>query len=283
MANTKPNHRGKKRRLFRLVHVSSVTSVGTGFNNGMAQISSFVRSFDTLPPMRKILGTAFAIAILAACSGGSPSSSSSTPMSISYLPVDLATDPFDWDHAGVDDWPARLFPPIHIFGKEYEGKAEATLMFDMLQVDTPIYAAFDGTVERVDDQPEQCDTELYVRPDSGDQVNHLSYDHVIPTDAMRVEGAHFNAGDVIATLAAWNCGDSPIARVEMMVVHQEDGGEIQARCPLVLLDPQRSSTILEQIDSVMTSWNAMNPHSSYTDDELMNGVCATEFTSAEPQ
>jgi hypothetical protein len=230
--------------------------------------------------MRTLLSATLALAALAGCS--EDTSPTGTPMAISHLPIDLATDPFNWDHAGVDDWPARLFPPIHIFGKEYEGKPEATLMFDLLKVGTPVYAAFDGSVERVFEQPEQCDTELYVRPDSGDQINHLSYDHIIPTDAMRVSGARFRAGDQIGTVPAWSCGNAQIGRLEMMVVHQ-DGGAVQARCPLVLIDPVKTATILSQIEAVMTAWNARNPHSAYTADELATGPCASEFTSANPQ
>ena len=198
-------------------------------------------------------------------------------MAISYLAVDLSTHPFLADsQIDLINWPAALFEPIHVYGKSYDGIKEATLMFDMLKVGTPIYAPFDGQIQQVTDQPESCDTEMYFTDNNNDQQHHLSYDHVKPLAGYLTKGSKFKAGDQIATVPAWECKQN-FGRVEMMVVV----GTTQvtaSRCPLYLLDNARKATLTAQISTIQAWWNGLKPRTAYSAAELApNGLCLTEF------
>lgn len=202
-------------------------------------------------------------------------------MSIQNLAIDLSSSPFlaagSFDIGG---WPARIYPLIHIFGKTYEGRPEATLMFDLLKIGTPVYAPFDGTMQEVRDQPESCDTEMYFNDSNGDPLNHMSYDHVRPLDKFRTRGTAFRAGEQVATIVAWDCTAS-FGRMEMMVVSQSSpSSAVQARCPMVLVDPSKKAGLTALINSVMDFWNTLRADSAYTASERANGVCLTEFAPA---
>ncbi len=200
------------------------------------------------------------------------------PMALEYLPVGILSNPFAFESVDLTGWPAREFPPVHIFGTAYQGRTEPTLMFDLLKVGTPVIAPFDGHILEVRDQPESCDSEMYLLPASNDQENHLSIDHVVPAAAYRLSGAEFHAGDVLGTAPAWEC-DGEIARLELMVVYQSVGEQqpTKARCPLALAAPSRADTFAAAIRDVMESWNSRSPMSSYTEQELSNGACAAEY------
>lgn len=200
-------------------------------------------------------------------------------MVISYFAVDLASSPFLATSAfNVTDWPARVYPAIHVFGKTYQGQVESALTFDLLRIGTPIYAPFDGTIQDVVNQPTSCDTEMYFVDGNSDSQNHMSYDHVIPLDRFRTRGAAFRAGEQIATIGAWECTER-FGRVEMMVINAPTGSTTptRSRCPLVLLDTTKRSSMLALISSVMDWWNGLGPASAYTASERTNGLCATEF------
>lgn len=234
----------------------------------------------------------------AACGGGgggtptSPSSSTSTTsttttttsgtMAIQNFAIDLSSSPFlPTSSINVTNWPARIYPLIHIFGKTYEGRPEATLMFDLLKIGTPVYAPFDGTMQEVRDQPETCDTEMYFNDGNNDPLNHMSYDHVRPLDKFRTRGTAFRAGEQVGTIVAWSCTES-FGRIEMMVVTQASAGSssIQARCPMSLVDPSKKAGLTALITSVMDFWNTLRADSAYTASERSNGICATEFAPA---
>jgi len=137
-----------------------------------------------------------AVLCIAACggdSGGVPAADSSrtdtvteqpsmtselsAEFAIESLPLDLAADVWQWP---VDEgtWPARDRPPVHIFGKDYQGKVEATLMFDMLRVGTTVLSPISGRVVDVRQQPDSCDVELYIGDESAPPI---SLDHIVTT------------------------------------------------------------------------------------------------------
>lgn len=201
-------------------------------------------------------------------------------MAISAFPVDLSASPFlPVGSLKLTDWPARTFPPVHIFGRTYQGQVEPTLHFDLLKVGTPVLAPFDGSILQVFDQPTSCDAEVHLAG-AGQNGNHLlSYDHVLPLSRFRTKGATFRAGEPIASVGAWEC-TLDFGRVELMVITaQAAGTPARARCPLMLLDATKRSAMLAQLATVMAWWNSLSPQTPYTSTELANpmGLCAVEF------
>lgn len=226
--------------------------------------------------------------LLIACSTTTPATSipetsipatpiPATPLQLAQLPYDISTLPATWTTLDLNGWPANRYQPIHIFGTEYDGKIEPTLMFDFLPVGGEVRAPFDGRVLEVRDQAESCDSEMYLLPTNEDpNYPSVSLDHVIPLDNLRTKGATFKAGDVIATLGKWEC-KKDFARFELMVLAQTAQG-LQSECPLRLLSQPIASTTDTQIKEIMQSWNALNPPSPYPPDVLQNGICALPYT-----
>lgn len=118
--------------------------------------------------------------------------SNSTELSAEFmiesLPLDLAADIWQWP---VDEgtWPARDRPPVHIFGKDYQGKVEATLMFDMLKVGTTVLSPISGQVVDVRQQPDSCDVELYIGDGSAPPDFARPHRHHTPARRRRDGGS----------------------------------------------------------------------------------------------
>ena len=193
---------------------------------------------------------------------------------IDSLPIDLSADVWAWP-ANVDQWPASQFPPIHLFGKDYMGKVESTLTFDMVKVGATVLSPITGRVVDVRPQPETCDVELYIGSETAQQV--LSLDHVVATVN---KGDDVVAGQAVATVPAWQCKES-FGRFELMMV-RDVGGVVQAFCPIDYLSDAMASRAKADITKVMTTWNshAAGAKSAYSDQELANGVCATPTAPA---
>ena len=223
--------------------------------------------------------------VLASCSGDDGKGSNFSTKSnggtttteefhIDSLPIDLSADVWAWP-VNVDQWPASQFPPIHLFGKDYMGKVESTLTFDMVKVGTTVLAPITGRVKDVRPQPETCDVEIYIDSETAQQ--QLSLDHVVATVK---KGDRIVAGQAVATVPAWDCKES-FGRFELMMV-RDVGGVVQAFCPIDFLSDAIASRTNADIAKVMTTWNshAAGAKSAYSDQELANGVCATPTAPA---
>ncbi|NBU64263.1 MAG: hypothetical protein EBS29_07175 [Chloroflexia bacterium] len=211
----------------------------------------------------------------------SNANSQSQPLQIMQLPYDITQMSATWAQRNLDNWPFSRFHPLHLFGEDYDhnGKREATLMFDFLPVGGKVVAPFDGQIREVRDQPEDCDTEMYLLPTQAHQDPmhpSVSLDHVIPAEGFRTPGATFKAGDVIATLGRWQCKED-FARFELMVLAQTDQGP-KAECPMRLLDEKIAPTVMAQLKEMMQAWNALKPRIPYDANALQNGICSMPYT-----
>jgi len=240
-----------------------------------------------MPRRFSVAAVSVFVVVLAACGGsGSKTSANSAkpapPSSaarnaafvITALPVDLSADPWAWP-PNAASWPARTFPPIHVFGRAYQGKVEETLMFDMVKVGTPVLSPITGTVVDVRMQPESCDAEVYIGDENAQQV--LSLDHVTPTVTR---GARVTSGQVVATVPKWECKDD-FGRFELMVVKEVDG-QMKSMCPLQFLAPSIRPQTDANIKDVMVRWNAVvgGAASAYTDADLAKGPCEVDSVVA---
>ena len=194
----------------------------------------------------------------------------STDFAIESLPLDLAVDPWNWP-ANANGWPARDFPPVHIFGREYQGHVEATLMFDLLKVDSPVLAPITGKVMDVRAQPESCDVELYIGSDTYGQT--VSLDHISTT---LKRGDMVRAGEVVGSVPPWQCKEG-FGRFELMYVQDKDG-TIKAYCPMNFLANSIRDATIAAIKDVMVRWNkiAGSATSAYSDEDLAHGICQTD-------
>jgi len=193
---------------------------------------------------------------------------------IESLPVDLSGDIWQWP-TDADVWPARERPPVHIFGKDYQGKVEATLMFDMLKVGTTVLSPISGRVVDVRQQPDSCDVELYIGDDSAPPI---SLDHILTT---LQRGDVVTAGQAVGTVPKWQCNES-FGGFELMVIG-ESGGETLALCPADSFSPELMAAWGPALAKVMNDWNthaAGRSYVTYTPDEITNGVCASPTTPA---
>jgi len=192
---------------------------------------------------------------------------------IESLPLDLAADVWQWP---IDEkaWPARDWPPVHMFGKEglHDGKVEAALTFDMLKVGTTVLSPISGRVLDIREQPDSCDVELYIGDESG-QHPPISLDHIVTT---LQRGDVVKAGQPVGTVPKWQCKES-YGGLELMVIGESDG-EIIALCPANLF----STTLMEAwkpaLAKVMNDWNthaAGRGYVTYSSAEITNGVCAS--------
>lgn len=207
-------------------------------------------------------------------SAGSAGTGGARAFSIASMPIELTRDVWAWP-ADTTSWPASQFPPIHVFGKDYQGKVESTLTFDMAKVGSTVLAPITGRVIDVRPQPESCDVELYLSSDAAQQV--LSLDHVVAT--VR-KGDMVTAGQAVATVPAWQCKE-PFGRFELMMV-RETAGTVQAFCPADFWSADLAPKAAAQIRAVMEKWNthAAGSKSVYTSSELANGVCSTPTAPA---
>lgn len=227
-----------------------------------------------------------AVLCIAACGGGDsggvpaeqssmttePSAMTTEPsaeFAIESLPLDLAADVWQWP---VDEgvWPAREQPPVHIFGKDYQGKVEATLMFEMLKVGTTVLSPISGQVVDVRQQSDSCDVELYIGNGSTPPV---SLDHIVTT---LQRGDVVTAGQPVGTVPQWQCTES-YGGLELMVIG-ESGGEILAFCPADFFSNALMEVWKPALAKVMNDWNthaADRGYVTYSSEEIANGVCAT--------
>ncbi len=199
--------------------------------------------------------------------------SNSTELSAEFmiesLPLDLAADIWQWP---VDEgtWPARERPPVHIFGKDYQGKVEATLMFDMLKVGTTVLSPISGRVVDVRQQPDSCDVELYIGDESAPPI---SLDHIVTT---LQRGDVVTAGQPVGTVPQWQCTES-FGGFELMVIG-ESGGQMLALCPANFFSTALMEVWKPALSTVMNDWNthaAGRGYVTYSPDEITNGVCAS--------
>ena len=199
--------------------------------------------------------------------------SNSTELSAEFmiesLPLDLAADIWQWP---VDEgtWPARERPPVHIFGKDYQGKLEATLMFDMLKVGTTVLSPISGRVVDVRQQPDSCDVELYIGDESAPPI---SLDHIVTT---LQRGDAVTAGQPVGTVPQWQCTES-FGGFELMVIG-ESGGQMLALCPANFFSTALMEVWKPALGTVMNDWNthaAGRGYVTYSPDEITNGVCAS--------
>ena len=193
----------------------------------------------------------------------------SAEFAIESLPLDLAADVWQWP---VDEgsWPARDRPPVHIFGKDYQGKVEATLMFDMLKVGTTVLSPISGQVVDVRQQPDSCDAELYIGDGSAPPI---SLDHIVTT---LQRGDIVTAGQPVGTVPKWQCTES-FGGFELMVIG-ESGGEMLAYCPADFFSTALMEAWKPALAKVMNDWNthaAGRGYATYSSEEIANGVCAT--------
>ena len=199
--------------------------------------------------------------------------SNSTELSAEFmiesLPLDLAADIWQWP---VDEgtWPARERPPVHIFGKDYQGKVEATLMFDMLKVGTTVLSPISGRVVDVRQQPDSCDAELYIGDESAPPI---SLDHIVTT---LQRGDVVTAGQPVGTVPQWQCTES-FGGFELMVIGESDG-QMLALCPANFFSTALMEVWKPALSTVMNDWNthaAGRGYVTYSSEEITNGVCAS--------
>lgn len=199
-------------------------------------------------------------------------SSNEASFAIESLPIDLSAEPWDWPTDTNSFFP-RTFPVVNIFGRSYQGKAEATLMFNYLKVGTPVLAPITGIVLEVRNQPESCDVELYIRASSGEIV---SLDHISTTvkpDKSKV----YKAGEAIGSVTKWECKE-PFGRFELMYGSEKDK-VYTALCPMNFLAPSIKSKSIAAIRELMVRWNnhvGAGGASAYSNTDLERGVCETE-------
>jgi hypothetical protein len=192
--------------------------------------------------------------------------------SIESLPINLASNPWQWP-TDTNNFYARTYPVVNIFGRSYQGKAEATLMFNYVKIGTPILAPITGVVLDVRNQPESCDVELYMRASSGEII---SLDHISTTlkpDKNRV----VKAGEAIGSVTKWECKES-FGRFELMYGAEKDK-VYTALCPMNFLAPKIKSTSVAAIRDLMVRWNkhvGSGGASAYSNTDLERGVCETE-------
>jgi hypothetical protein len=194
---------------------------------------------------------------------------------IDALPLDLSGDPWAWP-ADAGSWPASQFNPIHIFGREYQGKVESTLMFDMVKVGQPVLAPITGRVVDVRQQPESCDVELYIGSEATQQV--VSLDHITTT---LTRGATVTAGQQVGTVPKWSCKE-PFGRFELMVVKELDG-KVQALCPMDLMSDAARAQAAVSFKKVMEDWNRFvdgKSTSTYSAAEIGGAFCASPTAPA---
>jgi hypothetical protein len=173
---------------------------------------------------------------------------------------------------------SQAVPAIHVFGNDYGGKVESSMMFDMLKIGTKVKAAYPGVVARISKQPESCDAEVYIESARGQSALHGSYDHITPSVKV---GQQVKTGQVIGTVPAWQC-NQPHGGVELMMV-QQAGDDVVAVCPMSVLAPASAAAIRAQVTAVMKRWNAApaNYVSRYDDATIARGdICRTRTTSA---
>lgn len=199
--------------------------------------------------------------------------SNSTKLSAEFmiesLPLDFAADIWQWP---VDEgtWPARERPPVHIFGKDYQGKVEATLMFDMLKVGTTVLSPISGRVVDVRQQPDSCDVELYIGDESAPPI---SLDHIVTT---LQRGDVVTAGQPVGTVPQWQCTES-FGGFELMVIG-ESGGQMLALCPANFFSTALMEVWKPALGTVMNDWNTHavgRGYVTYSSEEITNGVCAS--------
>jgi biotin carboxyl carrier protein len=234
-----------------------------------------------------IASVAFLAMMLAACTGSSSKNAADTNAKastttaernnafvITALPIDLSANPWAWP-PNANDWPARVFPPVHVFGRAYQGKVEETLMFDMVKVGTPVLSPIAGTVVDVRAQPESCDAEVYIGDERAQQV--ISLDHVTPTVTR---GANVTSGQVVGTVPKWQCTNN-FGGVELMVV-KDVGGQTQSMCPLQYLATNLRPQVDAQINDVMVRWNQLagGAASAYSAADLARGPCEVDSVAA---
>ena len=190
------------------------------------------------------------------------------------LSIDLESNPWKWP-SDTNSWPARDYPPIHIFGENYQGKVESTLTFDMLKIGQSVISPVDGVVIDNRPQPEDCDTELYIMDSKSQQI--FSLDHVITNLNKNDE---VKVGQIIATVPAWQCKED-FGRYELMLV-KETNGLMEAYCPLDFINPTSKPNILLSISKVTAEWNkvATTDRSKYTSEQMSGNLCLTPTAPA---
>lgn len=194
------------------------------------------------------------------------------PILVSALPVDVKKDVWAWPKMNINEWPANTYPPIGIFGREYQGQRQPALFTTMLKIGTPVLAAYPGKVKEIRQQPESCDAEVYIFSPAGG-TRTASYDHIKPTVKV---GDSVKVGQQIGTVPPWECSGS-FGGFELMVIEPSPKG-IVAVCPLGILEPKKAAAIRAQVRSVMDAWNAFagSAASAYTPEDLTRGICSTK-------
>ena len=190
------------------------------------------------------------------------------------LSIDLESNPWKWP-SDTNSWPARDYPPIHIFGENYQGKVESTLTFDMLKIGQSVISPVDGVVIDNRPQPEDCDTELYIMDSKSQQI--FSLDHVITNLNKNDE---VKVGQIIATVPASRCKED-FGRFGLMLV-KETNGLMEAYCPLDSINPTSKPNILLSISKVTAEWNkvATTDRSKYTSEQMSGNLCLTPTAPA---
>ena len=191
---------------------------------------------------------------------------------IESLPINLSAEPWAWP-ADTNNFYARTYPVVNIFGRSYQGKAEATLMFNYVKLGTPVLAPITGIVLDVRNQPESCDVELYMRASSGEI---LSLDHISST-LKPDKGKIIKAGEPIGSVTKWECKEA-FGRFELMYGAEKDK-VYTALCPMNFLAPAIKSASVAAIRDLMVRWNKhVGPAgaSAYSNTDLERGVCETE-------
>jgi len=206
-------------------------------------------------------------------SGGVPPDGTSAPFAIESLPLDLAADVWQWPIV-EGTWPAYRFPPVHIFGKEYQGKVEAALTFNMLKVGTTVLSPISGQVGEVREQADTCDFELFIGDESG--APPIALDHLVPTVQR---GDVVTAGQPVGTVPKWQCKES-YGGLELMMI-EITGGQVLALCPANFFSTALMEAWKPALATVMNDWNTHavgRGYVTYSSAEITNGICASPTT-----
>jgi hypothetical protein len=154
---------------------------------------------------------------------------------------------------------------IQVSGEVYKTFPE--IVYNQLDIKTPVTAIGDGTVFKISTQPESNDFSLEIR--FNDDWMFI-YDHVI--DLKFKEGDKVKSGEVLGTVSTNK--DLKTGYLEIQIKQASGNTESTSYCPLQLLSTSQKATYSSKITQLMKDWEAfMNNKNLYAESAQVEPGC----------
>lgn len=186
---------------------------------------------------------------------------------LGHLGVDVGPYDPETGRAGGFDFDALQESggkPLFYFGEDLGGKLNSAYEY-RTAADATVYAAIDGVVWSVEQNPDRADYTVLIGPTEGSPV-YVDQDHVLEPAVSA--GDTVSAGDEIGLTGLW--GSDGVGRTEVQVSHFFG----PHYCPLTSVQDGMRSDLEEQVTTLVTEWAEVS--GSAVDDQVTRPGCLRE-------